>query len=399
MSLTVSQIHKFAPKERVYRKGDGHGLWLEVAVKGTKRWMHRYRFNGGWTMRTLGLFPEMQPSKAREILYQDKMLLKRGINPNKKKSRTISQRSVKSKPTLIEVFDEWYEKQLEQWSKNYADDVKERVVSYIFPDLGAREIHKIKTRDVVMTLQKMEKKGVIDTLMKVKSIINRVFLYAVSIGLIEYSPAAQISKDSFKRAKKRHYPHVTSPKKFKVVLEKIKKSSANQRKDALHYALELMPHLFLRPTELIRMEWEEVEFDDKLIRIGASRMKVRREHLVPMSDYVELLFKELREMTGYSKYVFPTISRKKNQPITPDGLGRRLKRIGVSSNVTTPHGFRHTASTLLNEMDFPPDIIEKQLSHTDRNTVRSVYNKAQHLPIRREMMQKWSEYILELTNR
>ena len=151
-------------------------------------------------MRTLGLFPEMQPSKAREILYQDKMSLKRGINPNKKKARTISQRSVKSKPTLIEVFDEWYELKVDTWDKEYAKDVKERAVSYLFPDLGARVLGEIKTKEIIMTLKKMEKKGVIDTLMKVKSIINRVFLYAVSIGLIEYSPAAQISKDSFKRS-------------------------------------------------------------------------------------------------------------------------------------------------------------------------------------------------------
>jgi len=397
MPLTLTQIHNLKAKDKLYRLLDGHGLYLEVAKSGTKTWIHRYRFNQKATMRTLGHFPEMSINEAREVLYQDKSLLTEGINPNKPSLKGEAE-PIHEDSTFQEVFEEWYAYQFDTWTYEYAKDVKERAVNYLMPDLASRPIKAIKTPELVRTLKKMERKGVLDTMNKVKSIAKRVFSYATGMGVIEYNPVLQIPADIFKKKKNVNYAHITDERELRRVMKKIHTFLLDEHTNAVNIALFVLPHLFVRPNELCGMRWEEVDFNNRLIRISAERMKMRIEHIIPLSDIMFDTFLTLYDTYGKSEYVFPSPYDWKNQPISPNALLRALRRIGVDKKTMTLHGFRHTASTMLNEKGYPPDIIEKQLSHTDRNTVRGTYNKSVYLDARREMMKGWSSYLLSFLN-
>jgi len=397
MPLNISQINKFNPKDKLYRKSDGQGLYIEIAKSGTKTWLHRFKYRGKSTMRTLGKFPEMSPPKAREILYEDKKLLNQGINPlSTTKNRSHEPRSRASKFNL--VFDDWHQHRSPDWSENYAQDVKERMLNYILPEIGSRRIDQINTRDMMKIFKKMENKGVLDTLHKVKGYCYNVFAHAIINGAIESNPISPISSSYFKNKKKKNYAHITDPREFADVLKKIYMHESRVKNDFIQMALIILPHVFLRSVELCGLRWQEVDMRERLIRIDPSRVKVRIEHLVPISNQVFSLLEEIQEITGDKEYVFQTPFTGLNQAISTNALAKRLRQSGVEKEQMTLHGFRHTASTMLNEMGFDGDIIEKQLSHTDRNQVRSTYNKAVRLMERKEMMQKWSDRIDELVN-
>jgi len=397
MSLTIGQINKRNPKDKLYRKYDGKGLYIEIAVSGTKTWLHRFKYRGKSTMRTLGKFPEISPPKARELLYEDKKFLNQGINPlSTTKNRSHEPRSRASKFNL--VFDEWHHHRSPDWSENYAQDVKERMVNYILPEIGSRRIDQINTRDMMKIFKKMENKGVLDTLHKVKGYCYNVFNYAIVHGAIENNPISPITSSYFKKKKQKNFAHTTDPRVFADILKKIYTHKSRIKNDFIQMALIILPHVFLRPNELCGLRWKEVDMKERLIRIDPNRVKVRIEHLVPMSNQVNSFLEDIYEITGDKEFVFQTPFTGLNQSISTAAPSRRLKKSGVDKNTTTLHGFRHTASTMLNEMGFDGDIIEKQLSHTDRNQVRSTYNKAVRLKERREMMQRWSDRIDELIN-
>ena len=395
MSLTISQINKFTPRKRLYRKSDGRGLYIEIAVSGSKIWQHRFKYRGGSTMHTLGHFPEVSISKARELLYEDKKLLNEGINPNSTtKNKSLEPKSGASKFNL--VFDEWHHHRSPEWSENYAQDVKERMLNYILPEIGSRRIDQINTRDMMKVFKKMENKDVLDTLHKVKGYCYNVFAHAIINGAIESNPISPITSSYFKKKKKKNYAHITDPREFADVLKKIYMHESRVKNDFIQMALIILPHVFLRSIELCGLRWQEVDMKERLIRIDPSRVKVRIEHLVPISNQVFSLLEEIQEITGDKEYVFQTPFTGLNQAISTNALAKRLRQSGIEKEVMTLHGFRHSASTMLNEMGFDGDIIEKQLSHTDRNQVRSTYNKAVRLKERIEMMQKWSDRIDEL---
>jgi len=395
MALTVTEIKNFRPKEKLYRKLDAHGLMIEVAKSGSKKWIHRYSFNTKSTMRTLGHFPDMTLTEAREALFEDKKLLRQGINPiinSSNPNLPISEYS-----TFKDVFNEWYKLKEGIWDSEYAKDVKERAVNYLFPDLATRNIGEIKPKDLILTFKKMEKKGVINTLSKVKSIATRVFEHALLLDIIEFNPVSPIRMSVFKQAKKQNYAHLTDKRDYAIVLQKINKSQENTNISKVVYmALNILPHVFLRVAELCELEWKEVDLDERLIRIHPDRMKMRREHLVPMSDFVYENLTEMFKVSGHGKYVFPSPAKGVNKGISSNALLRTLRKIDIDQETMSLHGFRHSASTMLNEMEFPSHLVELQLSHTDRNSSRSTYNKATFLEARRDMMQTWSEYLLRL---
>jgi len=397
MSLKIGQINKFIPREKLYRKSDGKGLYIEIAKSGTKTWLHRFKYRGKSTMRTLGKFPDVSPAKARELLYEDKKLLNQGINPlSTSKNRSYEPHSKASKFNL--VFDDWHKHMSTDWSESYSLDVKERMLNYILPEIGSRRVDQINTRDMMKIFKKMENKGVLDTLYKVKGYCYNVFAHAIINGAIDSNPISPITSSYFKKKKQKNYAHLTDPREFANVLKKVYIHKSSVKNDFIQMALIILPHLFLRSVELCGLRWKEVDMKERLIRIDPSRVKVRIEHLVPMSQQVHSFFEDIYEITGDKEFVFQTPFTGLNQPISTNALAKRLRISGVDKDVMTLHGFRHTASTMLNEMGFDGEIIEKQLSHTDRNQVRSTYNKAVRLKERRNMMQIWSNKIDELVD-
>ena len=390
MSLSDTQIQKFKSKEKVYRKLDKDGLYLEVAVSGTKSWIHRYSFNNKSTMRVIGHYDNKSMSlrSAREELLDDKKLLRRGVNPKDVKGKSKN-KSTSTGVTFKDVFFEWHKLQSNSWSPAYAQDVIERTSNYLLPFIGSKLVRNITPQEMIILLKRMDDKGVLDTLSKVRSIASRVFRYSVGVGVSDTDPVRDIPNDIFTPKKKRHYSTMTKPKDISRLLKMV---DCHQGTFQVETALKLAPYVFLRPGELTGLTWDEIDFDNNLIRIDAQRMKMKVEHLVPMSKQVVAVIRELQTIETNSRFLFPS-PKSASQPITTTALRAALRGLGIGKEEFTPHGFRHMASTRLNELGYKSDIIERQLSHAERNKVRAAYNYAEYLSERVVMMQEWSNYL------
>lgn len=387
--LTNTQVKNLKPENKLYRVADSNGLAIEIAVSGSKIWRYRYRFNNKATMITLGHYPSVSLLDARQARDATRQLLNQNINP---KNNNIKESS--SGKTFNNVFAEWHNNKKDEWKSNYANDVMQRAECYLLPFIGGKLIGEIAAPDMLKLLKQVEQRGLLDTLEKIKGIASRVFSYAVGMGYITVNPVRDLPRDIFKKKNQQHYSTITDPKEIGYLLRTIDGHKGSYQ---VRTALIIAPHLFLRPGELTGLNWSEVDFDDKLIRISGQRMKMKIDHIVPLSNQVLSILKELSCIETGSQFVFPS-PRNKNKSITTNALLTSLRSLGFNKEQFTTHGFRHMASTRLNELGFRDDVIERQLAHTDSNKVRAVYNHAEHLDERKIMMQRWSDYLDNLKN-
>ena len=387
--LTDVKIRNLKPKEKLYRVADTHGLTIEINPNGSKLWRHRFRFKNKATMMSLGNYPEVSLLDARQHRDSNKQLIKKGINPVKE--RLVDNNS---KKTFYEMFNAWIDNKKDELSDDYVEDTIQRANNYLFPEIGKLPIEDIKSPDMRNLLLKIQEKGLLDTLRKVKGIANGVFSYSVGMGLISVNPVRDLPNDIFKKQPKNHYATLTNPKDISWLLNKLDKHKGSNE---VNTALIMAPHVFLRPSELTGLLWQEIDFEAKLIRIGSERMKMNKSHIVPMSNQVINILRGLHNNVE-SKFVFPT-SRDKAKSISTSALRVALRSLGIKKEDFTTHGFRHMASTRLNELGYRGDLIEIQLAHTQSNKVRAAYNHAEHLQERKAMMQDWSNYLDKLQNK
>jgi integrase len=385
--LNDTQVRNLKPRDKLYRIADSHGLTIEIAVSGSKIWLHRYRYKGEATMMSLGHYPEMSLLSARQVRDANKQLLNEGINPKDSKIKSTT-----SHTTFNDMFLQWHSNKRDSWSNDYAHDVLQRAECYLIPFIGDRLINEITAPDMLKILKQIEERGLLDTLEKIKGIASRVFSYSVGMGVITVNPVRDLPRDIFKKKNQKHYSTITDPKGISQLLRTMEGHKGSYQVRA---ALLLAPYVFLRPGELAKMTWNEVDFNDKLIRINGERMKMKLDHLIPMSNQVLNTLKQLSQIKTDSKFVFPS-PRNKNKGITTNALLQSLRSLGISKEQFTTHGFRHMASTRLNELGFRDDVIERQMSHTDSNKVRAAYNHAEHLNERINMMQEWADYLDKL---
>jgi integrase len=362
-------------------------LAIEVAVSGSKIWRYRYRYNNKATMITLGHYPAMSLLDARQARDASRQLLIQGINPKENKLKETLSGKIFSN-----VFVEWHNNKKDEWSNDYANDVKQRAECYLLPFIGSKLMSEVTAPDMLGLLKQIEQRDLLDTLEKIKGIASRVFSYAVGMGYITVNPVRDLPRDVFKKKNQQHYSTITDPKEIGFLLRAI---DGHRGSVQVRTALILAPHLFLRPGELVGLTWNEIDFNDKLIRISGDRMKMKLSHIVPLSNQTLDILKEISRIKTDSQFVFPS-PRNKNKCITTNALLTSLRSLGFSKEQFTTHGFRHMASTRLNELGFRDDVIERQLAHTDSNKVRAVYNHAEHLDERIDMMQKWSDYLDKL---
>ena len=389
--LTDTKIRNLKRKDKLYRIADSEGLTLEINPNGSKLWRHRYRFNNKATMMSLGPYPLVTLLSARQARNKNKQLLLQGINPKQIKEAA----KISNKKTFEEMFLKWINKNKDQWSLGYVEDTIQRANNYLMPKLGNLPIDDIKSSEIRNLLLKIQETGKLDMLKKVKSILNGVFKFSVGMDVIKINPVRDLPSEIFKKKPEKHYATITDPKEIPWLLNKLEEHKGGYEVRA---ALVMAPHVFLRPSELTGMLWNEVDFDAKLIRINKERMKLKRIHIVPMSQQVFKSLQNLRNVNVDSDYVFPS-PRNINKPITSDALRLALRRVDVKMDKITPHGFRSMASTRLNEMGYNADLIEIQLSHSQANKVRAAYNHAEYLQERITMMQEWSNYLDSLQNK
>ena len=385
--LTNTQIKNLKPNGKLYRELDSLGLYIEVNKSGSKTWRQRFYINGKENMLTLGAYPDVSLLDARQARDHNKQLIKLDIDPSK-----LGQDNTQtSGETFTDMFNVWHKHMYDSWDEKYAEDVIQRSKRYLLPYIGSKKIDSITSKDMLTLFKSIEKRGVIDTLHKIKGIASRIFRHSVGMGVIESDPTRDLPSDIFKKKKTKHYSTITDPREIGGLLRML---DTYKWSPDVAAALKLAPHLFLRPAELAGLTWKEVDFDDNIIRIAPERMKMKRTHLVPMSKQVSFMLSSIKTSNDF---VFSS-PRGKSRHINPESLRAGLRRLGLTNDDLTTHGFRHMASTRLNELGFNSDVIERQLAHCETNKVKAAYNHAEHLIERKKMMQHWSDYLDKLKN-
>jgi len=389
--LTDLKISKLKPRNREYSLADGYGLSIYVTPKGVKKWRYRYRFNRNASMISLGKYPAVSLSEARKQREIYQKCLFDGINPKLYKDNL--KQILKKKITFREAFDQWFDVHKDEFAERTAMKQIRAFELHIFPYIGNKLVIDLKPLDMLNVFREIDSQGKSETLKKVKGWCSRVFRDCVVSGIIDNDPTRDLPSGSFKKRKSKHYATVTAPSDIMDLLNTISKYKEIGTYE-VHQALNLGAYLLLRPSELTDLLWEEVDFKNKIIRIGKGRMKSSNPHLVPMSSQVLAQFEEIKEYGLSEKYVFPS-SINRNASINSESLRMALRRLGIPKEKFTPHGFRHMASTRLHELGYNTDVIESQLAHKIRG-VRGVYNQAQYLEDRKVMMEDWSNYLCNL---
>lgn len=383
--LSQKHIDHAKPAEKPFNLADGGGLILQVQPSGGLWWRLRYRFAGKQMMLGLGTYPDTTLKMAREKRDDARRLLAAEPPIDPSLARKAERAAASSPETLKAIATEF----LEMQTAGAAATTLRRLELHVFPYLGKKPIARITAAELLAVLRRVEHKGTYDTAHRIRSACSRIWRYAIGSGRAEQDVAAALV-GQLAPVNAQNFATITEPRKIGELLRAIDGYSGLHSVSA---ALKLAPLVFVRPGELRAATWDEFDLENAEWRIPARRTKLRVEHVVPLADQAVAILDDLFPLTGSeSGYVFPSV-RSSSTCMSDNSLNAALRRMGYSKEQMTAHGFRAMASTRLNELGFPPDIIEKQLAHAERNKVRAAYNHASYLPQRQEMMQFWADYL------
>jgi integrase len=386
MSLTDAGIRNAKGKGKPYKLSDGGGLFLWVQPSGGKWWRYKYRFAGKEKLLALGSYPDVSLAEARERHAQARKVLSAGNDPGEVKKEAKRLTLLKSVTTFEAIAREWCESRKHKWVTSYGEAMMTRLENHVFPKLGDRPIADINAPELLAVLRIVENSGALDLAMRLLQASGQIFRFAIATGRAERNPAVDL-RGALKPPVRKNQAHL----KADELPEYLDALEAYDGSLQTKLALKFLLLTFVRTGELRGAEWTEINFDKAEWRIPAERMKMRDLHIVPLSRQAIAVLRELQPLTGQWRYVFPN-QHKPTGCMSENTMLYGLYRMGYHSKATG-HGFRSTASTILNEHGFTPDVIERQLAHCERNSVRAAYNHAQYLPERRKMMQWWADYL------
>lgn len=391
MSLTDTACKNAKPSEKSRKLSDGQGLYLEIAPTGAKYWRLKYRFHGKEKRLAFGVYPGVSLKDARDKKEKARKLLAEGVDPAQTKKEEKLKRLINTTNSFETVAREWHANQKVGWTERYAAYTIRRLEADLFPILGFRPINEITAPELLVALREIEKRGATDIAHRVLQTSGQIFRYAIVTGVGDRDISADL-RGALKPHKRTHFACLEA-KELPEFLSKLEEYDGDLQ---TKLALKLMLLTFVRTIELRGARWEEIELDKAEWRIPAERMKMKSPHIVPLSRQAIEIIKAIEQINGHRELLFPN----RNKPmscISENTLLFAMYRMGYHGRATT-HGFRSTASTILNEHSFRSDVIERQLAHSERNKVRASYNHAQYLPERREMMQWWADYLNNLEN-
>jgi integrase len=391
MTLTDTRIRNAKPKAQAYKLSDGGGMYLLVTPKGATYWRLDYRFAGKRQTLALGVYPVVTLSNARSRREEARALLDKDIDPGAAKKATKRVAKLASGNTFEAVAREWLENQCNRFVPQYRARLIARLEADVFSQIGSRPVTDIDAPELLEMLRRVERRGVIETARRLRQLCGQVFRYAIVTGRAKHNPSVDLRGALKSPGQKRG--HKAMP--LDEVPAFLKALSTYDGDPRTRLALRLMLLTFARTTELRAARWPEFENLDgiePLWRIPAERMKMQREHIVPLSPQALAALRELRGLPGCdaSPFLFPSASRERC--MSNNTMLYALYRLGYHSRATV-HGFRAMASTALNEMGYRPDVIERQLAHQERNAVRAAYNRAEYLGERRAMMSQWADHL------
>lgn len=386
--LTDTKIKSLKPKEKPYKTGDAHGLYIYVSPSGGKYWRQKYRINGREKLLTHGEYPFISLQEARQLRDRAREQLSKGLDPGVEKKA-----SKESKLNTFEsVARDWHNTMAPSWSENHIQKVIVSLEKDIFPELGNCPISEIQAPEIKYTLKRIEKRGSYEQANRVAQRVNSVFRFALSSGLIEYNPAQTI-RDVLKKPEEKNYNSI-DPSEIPEFLEALNRYEGHP---IVKLATEFLMLTFVRTSEMRLAQWTEFDMKRKIWEVPANRMKIKKNkngepmpHLVPLADRAIEILELLKSYTGNRDYVFASPTKPRN-PISNNTILKSIERMGFKGRMTG-HGFRHLASTVLNENGHRSDVIERQLAHSD-HSVRGIYNKAQYINERRALMVFWDNYL------
>ncbi len=404
--LTDTKIRAAKGQEKPYKLSAGEGLFLLVTPNHRRAWRFRYKFAGKENLLGFGVYDpgcanHVSLAEAKERQRQAKAMLRAGTDPGAARRAQKQARRDRDRNSFEIVSREWHTRQSARWQPKQIAKELRQLTLHVLPKLGSRNIKDLKATDLLDVLLKIEDKGRLDTAHRVRRSIAAICRYAVLTHRLEHDISSAL-QGTLRPVAARPYATLTDPRQVGTLLRTVRSYDGSP---ATRLALQIAPHVFVRPGELRAARWEEFRFDlsgqgDESMdppewRIPAERMKMRRQHIVPLSRQVIGFLRELHEHTGPDGFLFPG-ARTKDRCISENTINAALRRLDYSVDQLTGHGFRHMASTLLHERGYQSEWIERQLAHADSNSVRSRYNFAEYLAQRRVMMQEWSDYLDKL---
>ena len=392
MPLTDPAIRKAKPGDKPRKLADGRGLFLLLQPSGGRWWRFRYMFGGKEKMLSLGTYPDVGLQEARDRRDEARKLVVAGIDPSAKRQADKGARQEAAANTFEPIAREWYAKQSKSWTDSYGSKVIRRLESDIFPWLGSRPVAAISAAELLKHLERIEERGAVETAHRALQTCGAVFRYAIRTGRAENDPSGAL-KGALTPWRPMPFAAATTPAAAAELLRKIDTSTS---RIVTRSALRLAPLLFARPGEIVRMRWEELDLDTGQWRYFVT--KTQRMHIAALSSQAVAILRDLQPVTGRGQYVFPGARKPRTDHMTGNAILVAARRAGVEKDESTIHGFRHMASTLLNEMgQWNPDAIEAALTHKMPG-VRGIYNQAQYLEERKRMMQAWADYLDVLRN-
>lgn len=392
MALSDSAIRAAKPAAKPYKVFDDGGLFILVSPSGGKLWRLKFRHLGKEQLLSLGRYPDVGLKEARGRRDEARKLLAAGVNPAFEKKRVAIAASVGAANTFKAVAEEFIAKREREGLKAITTDKAKWLLSQLEPALGARPIAEIEPYELLAVLKKVELSGRNETAKRLLAFAGRVFRYAVATTRANRNIAADL-QGALTSPKVKHHAAIIDPAGVGGLLRAIEGFDGQP---TTLWALKLAPHVFVRPGELRMAEWREIDLAAAVWRIPGNRMKMNREHVVPLSKQAVAILKEAQELTGGGRYVFPSV-RTPLRPMSENTLNAALRRLGYGSDDMTAHGFRSMASTLLNESGkWSADAIERALAHGDSDSVRAAYHRGAHWDERVRMAQWWSDYLNRL---
>jgi integrase len=391
MPLTDTTIKAAKPIEKAYKIPDEKGMFLLVHTNGSKYFRLKYYFAKKEKLLALGVYPETSLKQAREKRDIARKQIADGIDPSEHRKATKAARVQDVENSFEIVAREWGSKQVKNWDDK-SNRNKRMLEKNIFPWLGHRPITDILPIEVLTCLRRIEERGAIETAHRTLQICGQVFRYAVATARIDRDITADL-RGALQTTKGGHFASITDPKELAPLLRAIDNYSGTF---TIKAALQLAPLVFARPSELSKMQWDQINIDTREWRYTVT--KTDTPHVVPLSTQAIAILNAIKPVTGHGRYVFPS-ARTPNgsRAMTSEALLAGLRRMGFDNTEMTVHGFRATARTILDEvLGVRQDFIEHQLAHEVKDPNGRSYNRTAHLPERHKMMQRWADYLEEL---
>lgn len=386
--LSVKEIESAKPKEADYVLYDGDGLELLIKSSGSKIWQFRYirPVTKKRAKKSIGPYPSVTLADARNYRAESRSLLAKQIDPQEHQQEQLRSSLEAKTNTFQLVAERWWNVKKASVTEDYAEDIWRSLERDVFPAIGDVSVTDIKAHTLVQAVQPVQARGALETIRRLCQRINEVMIYAQNTGLIDAVPSVNIGK-AFEKPQKKNMPSIR-PDQLPQLMQTMRTASISLSTRCL-FMWQLLT--ITRPAEAAEARWDEVDMEAREWKIPASRMKMNRDHTVPLSEEAIAVLEMMKPLSGNREFIFPS-RIKPNQPMNSQTVNASLKRAGFGG-VLVSHGLRSIASTALNEQGFPPDVIEAALAHGDKNEVRRAYNRSDYLEQRRPIMQWWASFV------